>query len=523
MSLPLRISIFIGFIAIALSSVVSVINYHLQTQRDLAQSQLVINAIMDDRIGAAAMSVYLMNPEYASQIVAQLSKNQLINFAEIVAHDQSLALAGKIQSQRNWISADLPSPMDANEIIGQIIIEKDVASIEHNSTLESMQTAWVLIGLSALIAVFVGIYVSLSLTSPLRELADALERIDTSKPEEMANVDINHYRQDEIGKLLLKTNVLISALKSRFLSEKVLTKTTEELQKRFRLLFEQATAGIALLSEKDEITTANPSFKGLFVETALKRDFAAFFDHPNEVREHLKALRTSACDTHIAADLKSSKDGQARYLHCVFSSILDDRQQPRDEGQSLIEVIVYDVTQRREKEIMARYEADHDHLTGILNRRAGLANLQAQYNHAVAKRHLFVLMMIDLDNFKPVNDTYGHEAGDKVLRVISSRIQELVEGTESNLIRWGGDEFLLGLTISDDYSIEVLAQKLLNSIQQDVFLYASIAIQVGASIGIIRTLQDQAQNVEELIAKADDLMYSMKSAGRNKFKISTVF
>ncbi|MFC4701467.1 diguanylate cyclase domain-containing protein [Glaciecola siphonariae] len=523
MSLSLRISLIIGFIAIAISSAVAFLHFNIQLDHSKEQSENLVRQMAQNDQGTSSIAAYLLDTELADEIVEGLANNDLIAFASITAHSEQLALAGINPRSQNNVVVSLKNPFDEAEQIGLLTVYPDLRFIQAQASSNSIQTAITLIALSASIAIIVGIFVHFKLTSPLRSLSEEFESVDTSNPEVMSLVDINYSGHDEIGKLIVKTNNLISALQSRFRSEKILRQTNDELQKRFRLLFEQATAGIALISGTGEITIANPAFKELFGKHVLLKAFADLFHEPQKVHIELDKLRHSDGFSQIDVDFVSMKEGKKRYLHCLFSRILDSREVAREDSENLIEVIVYDVTKRREQELKTRYEADHDSLTGLMNRRSGLGSLQLQLDRAVKKQQLFSLMMIDLDRFKPINDTYGHDAGDIVLRTISSRIKELVNEQEATLIRWGGDEFLLGLTLDGNKSITDFAESLMQSIQEDVRIDTKTSVQVGASIGIIRTLYSESEKVDTLITKADALMYNIKESGRNQYQISTIF
>lgn len=522
MSLSLRISFIIGLIAIAISSAVAFVHFQVQLSHFTQQSENLVTQMAENDRGTSSIAAYLLDMELGEEIVAGLASNDLIAFASISSRGEPVAAAGRNIAAQTNLEIALYNPFDDTEQIGLLMVHPDADFIQNQASSNSIQTALTLIGLSTVVAIIVGIFVNLKLTRPLRALSEEFARVDTSNPEKMLAIDIGYSKRDEIGSLIKKTNNLISALQARFRSEKILRQTNDELQKQFRLLFEQATAGIALISAKGQVSISNPAFKELFDGLVSQTEFSQLFEEPDKINEQLTILRNTYSIAQIDIDLVSVKNGQKRYLHCLFSRILDSREMSRDNSENLIEVIVYDVTERREEELKARYEADHDSLTGLLNRRSGSIRLQSQLNQALTNKNVFSLMMIDLDKFKPVNDTYGHDAGDIVLQTISRRLKSLLNDTHSTFIRWGGDEFLLGLTIEDHRSIAEFADSLLTIIQQDISLNQDITVQVGASIGIIRILKSSPQNIDELIIKADELMYNIKQSGRNHFQIITL-
>jgi diguanylate cyclase (GGDEF)-like protein len=198
-------------------------------------------------------------------------------------------------------------------------------------------------------------------------------------------------------------------------------------------------------------------------------------------------------------------------MHCLFAKVTDQREQQRDAPSSIIEVILYDVTERAERELQTRFEADHDLLTHLLNRRSGEKKLHKMLFFSIKKQQPFVLMMIDLDKFKPINDTYGHEAGDKVLRQIAKRIKINFDAEDNVCIRWGGDEFVVAFHMgdADSTAIKKQAETLLIEIQKPIQIQPDVSCSVGASIGLV-IAPEHGKVLHELLVNADNAMYKAK-------------
>lgn len=157
-------------------------------------------------------------------------------------------------------------------------------------------------------------------------------------------------------------------------------------------------------------------------------------------------------------------------------------------------------------------QANSDALTGLANRRGVLQKLEAAYK---AQKPL-ALFYIDLDKFKPINDTYGHEAGDAVLKRVAELFTTAVR--ENDLVaRLGGDEFLIILFgMTDREQLAERAQKMIDLVSEPMWV-GDVRVKLGASIGITVAPQD-GNTVESLMAAADETMYAVKKAGRNGFK-----
>lgn len=158
------------------------------------------------------------------------------------------------------------------------------------------------------------------------------------------------------------------------------------------------------------------------------------------------------------------------------------------------------------------FEATHDGLTQLPNRRAALSALEAATNRSTPVDRLLVAFFVDLDGFKQVNDQYGHDAGDTVLRTIGQRLEAAVR--DGDLVaRLGGDEFLiLADGIRDQAEIDALCRRLHAAIEAPIDVNDTTAVAVGASIGI--ATHEPGQPAENLLRDADKAMYTTKASSR---------
>ena len=174
-----------------------------------------------------------------------------------------------------------------------------------------------------------------------------------------------------------------------------------------------------------------------------------------------------------------------------------------------------EVTERRKAEDQARDLAEHDALTGCLNRRSIGAAAAALVSAAQAQGHAAAFIMLDLDRFKQVNDVNGHAAGDALLREAANRIREALP-PQALLARLGGDEFAVVIPFvpSRCNEIEQLAEALIATVAQPVH-HGEIQIETTISVGISRAEPDQLIDTPALLHMADIAMYHAKRNGRN--------
>ncbi|QBC44106.1 PAS domain S-box protein [Iodobacter fluviatilis] len=186
------------------------------------------------------------------------------------------------------------------------------------------------------------------------------------------------------------------------------------------------------------------------------------------------------------------------------------------EGHVIFSAFLHDITEHKQAELKREHEARHDVLTGLPNRRM----LFELIPHAIARvnrqRIPLAIVFLDLDGFKAVNDTQGHEAGDAVLCAVAQRLRESVRDTDT-VVRLAGDEFTLILEFLSGgvQDARLLAEKLLLRIQEPIFIGKNTA-HVSASIGITLYLPGSEITPNQLVSTADAAMYEAKRAGKSR-------
>ncbi|MFO7181246.1 MAG: diguanylate cyclase, partial [Pseudomonadota bacterium] len=160
-----------------------------------------------------------------------------------------------------------------------------------------------------------------------------------------------------------------------------------------------------------------------------------------------------------------------------------------------------------------RFEAMHDSLTGLLNRRAVLEQLEREMNRSIRHQSPLAVLVADLDHFKLVNDTYGHAAGDEVLREAARRMKECVRAYDA-LGRLGGEEFLCVLPDCTTATGLIVAQRIGAALEQAPVVTPSGPVPITTSIGVASTEQGGVGAADLLVRAADAALYRAKAAGR---------
>lgn len=185
----------------------------------------------------------------------------------------------------------------------------------------------------------------------------------------------------------------------------------------------------------------------------------------------------------------------------------------RNDHNGILSIMIKDITQRRQAEARVTYLAHHDALTGLSNRNDFNERLTAYYD--LENGLSFTLLYIDLDGFKNINDTLGHQAGDQLLRAVAGRLSNTAP-PNSTIARLGGDEFavIAPLTCADAVT---LAEQLIINIARPYKLDFDYPVVVGASIGVAQA--HESLSAEMLQSCADRALYAAKAAGRGVVRV----
>lgn len=180
--------------------------------------------------------------------------------------------------------------------------------------------------------------------------------------------------------------------------------------------------------------------------------------------------------------------------------------------------IVNDITIQKKHEQELRNLAFRDSGTNLYNKRFFLEQLDVSLSKSLRGQIDFCLIMIDLDNFSAVNNTYGHIVGDELIKEIANRIVSVFPRHSDITARYGGDEFVILCYNIDHKIVDKKCNMLLDEIAKD-FKYNTITIHPSASVGLCYFNGEGAITKEELLDKADSAMYKAKRAGKNQLRV----
>jgi len=291
-------------------------------------------------------------------------------------------------------------------------------------------------------------------------------------------------------------------------------------QTQFESLLCNASIGIAKTDLKGNIIRANSCFQDLFSCSEKEASTLNLFsglpiEEKNKIDLSIQKMIDNEIESYQYEQIYSRKDNEKLWINTTIFLFKDENQQP----VSLIGQI-QNITYQKNAEERLSHMAYHDPLTGLANRN----KLEHFVNHilADARRHQqsFALLFLDLDNFKNINDTSGHDAGDILLQIIAERLLRTVRNTDM-VARLAGDEFVIVITdVKKTESVAVIAQKTLENVLEPIIIKGQ-EVYITTSIGISIYPYD-GQTMEHLMKNADLALYRAKEQGRNNYQFYTV-
>ncbi len=288
---------------------------------------------------------------------------------------------------------------------------------------------------------------------------------------------------------------------------------------RFKTVFDCAPIGMALVNLDGRFFKVNYSLcelLGYSEEDMLAMNFFFLFssNEMNNLQINIQHLIDKKISTYYSEQECFRKGGEVLWVMVALSVVYNNEDKPLHFSMQ-----VQNISLQKKAEERLRHMAYHDPLTGLANR-----NKLEQFIHhiiATARRHeqVFALMYLDLDRFKNINDTIGHEAGDLVLQVIAERLRSSVRSTDM-IARLGGDEFVLVISdVTTTESVGYIAQKVLETVLK-VMMISGQEVYITTSIGISLYPHD-GQDIQMMMKNSDLALYRAKEGGRNNYQFYT--
>jgi diguanylate cyclase (GGDEF)-like protein/PAS domain S-box-containing protein len=295
------------------------------------------------------------------------------------------------------------------------------------------------------------------------------------------------------------------------LEQKRAVEALRDSEERYRQLFERNLAGVFRCTVDGRLLDCNDAFVRIFGygsrDEILATDAHDLYSSPQARDDFVAQVRRTGSAVN-AEILGRRGDGSPVWILQSVSLVAGSPGQP-----PMLEGTVVDITDRKRVESQIEHLAFHDALTGLPNRSLFDDRLEIALARCRRDGGQLAILFLDLDRFKRINDTLGHEAGDRLLRAVADRLRDCVR-EEDTIARVGGDEFVILAEGVGDSDARMLAEKILRTIAAEPFSIPGASLPVTASIGV-SVFPDHGTDPARLVRSADDAMYAVKAAGRN--------
>ncbi len=303
-------------------------------------------------------------------------------------------------------------------------------------------------------------------------------------------------------------------------SQREMLEALEQAELRYRNIFEHASEGIFQTTPDGRYLAANPALARIYGYASPEALIANLDDIGRQLyvrpsqRERFRQLMEQQGEVLNFESEIYRQDGSRIWISENAHIVRDTS------GKALYyEGTVQDISERRHYQEQLERQANHDMLTGLPNRILLGDRVEQGIARAARLGYYLTVVFIDLDNFKFINDSLGHGAGDKLLKEIADRLRHCVRNSDT-VARLGGDEFVL--LLNDHFRVSTVISQLrrvLNEIAQPVLL-SGREFHIGASLGVALYPAD-GEDSASLLKHADVAMYAAKSRGRNNFQFFT--
>ncbi len=297
-------------------------------------------------------------------------------------------------------------------------------------------------------------------------------------------------------------------------SHKEAERRLAESEELFRTTFEQAASGVCHVSPQGRFLRVNQRVCEIWDyshEELLKLTFQEI-THPEHLENDLREIRRmldGETDRYVSEKRYIRKNGSHVWCNLTLSLVTEESGRPK-----FFIAVVEDITERKRLESELKRLARRDSLTGTFNRQHFLEMAEREFDRARRYKHPLAVLMLDVDHFKTINDTYGHHAGDATLKALVTMCTETLRGSDL-FGRLGGEEFGAVLTETGPEMALRVAERLRKGVEKMSIPAERGPVRCSVSIGVT-SCTDTDKSLDEAMRRADMALYEAKEAGRNR-------
>ena len=502
--LGVRLSLFLIAAAMLVVLTTAEFFYQVTYENEISEANHDIEELYRTVGATASIAAFLEDEDLAKEAINGLVKSDKILAASIKSDSlyYQLNVNEAINRDAEPRTFVVRNPFMPEESLAEVNIYPNFDHIISQARNISADNSYALYAEALVVGIVALVVTYYIIISPMLRVGRSLHEITPGTTERIDMPD--YHSRSEIGMLVNDTNQLLSKVEDQFSQERQLREEIEFLEKRFRMLFENAKSATVLMTEAGTIELNNSAFTDLVEKIGLKAktDYGELL---SELFENPDAIKASLSESFSRNELATgefklkSVNKNVIWVQLIASPLITE------DGERFYQLTLNDISSRKHELQMLAMQADFDSLTGIYNRNGGEKLLTKLMN----KGHHFALALIDLNGFKAVNDIFGHDAGDEVLIFVSEQLKDMIRKNDM-AIRWGGDEFVLLLQAEDEESVKTAIAKVNDAIRKPFYFNNEttptiITMSVGVSF-----YPRMSRDISTLIKLADIAMYKAK-------------
>ncbi|PKG85779.1 diguanylate cyclase [Colwellia sp. 75C3] len=476
----------------------------------------ISNLTDNDKVAIATIEKTINR--YHQHILLASSSRQKGSHAEQIDDevriDDSRAVAAIKQLQRNELDIDAESwwQLSSQRIDNlreiSIHIRSDIQRLANYEEQKAIERLVLYLAIFILVFVTTLYFSFLAVKRIIKKIKYISSAMTTMQLEHKFNQPLLIRGNDEITDMVIAFNQML-AERSK----------SEGEQKVSAAVFKYASEAIMITNANNEIETVNPAFcqiSGYSIDEVLGKSPNILNSGRHDSRFYQLMWQALEQDNCWQGEIWNKRKNGEIYPEFLAISVVRDKNKKPIQYISLFS----DITKHKRYEEDIWLQANYDSLTGLPNRNLCLERLQSELDHIQIHDGEAALLFIDLDRFKNVNDTWGHNSGDELLKIAAIRLKSCIREKDT-VARFGGDEFVVLLVgLSNRFAIERVVKNILATLSMPFHLSGNNEAVISASIGLTLGPSD-GENVELLLKNADTAMYQAKAAGRNTYQFFT--
>ncbi|MDO8699337.1 MAG: EAL domain-containing protein [Rhodoferax sp.] len=518
-SLVAKVSLLIGLVSVSMSILFVVSGTIFIRDNELKRQLSHISELLTTVQSTVQIASFTNDKTLATEVARGLMTNRSISAVRITSGDHIIAEIKKNTAgggAPHLVRKAVSSPFDKRTLVGEIVLTADSDFILSQATQYSSIFAALRLLEVIAVTVLVALVMLRTVVRPITLVAAELQRIEGHAGASLLTP--NGHEQNEIGHLTHAFNRMICSMKNLLDKEQGMREEVARSEMRFRTLAENSPDIISRYDLDFHLIFANPAYAletGIPLTQALNRcaDECQTW-RPTMPLEQFKARLQRVIDTGAPDCMLWEWESAIGQAVCHEMYVVAEYDVDGHEVGVL--AIGRNITERKQIERQLFHQATHDTLTGLFNRACFKDRLQHAINQSRRGGGNLAVIFIDLDKFKDVNDSLGHEVGDELLKILANRMRAVLRESDT-VARFGGDEFVILLEHSDtSHDRDAVVQKVFETIAQpcDIGVHH---LYPGASLGIAVYPAD-GEDGDTLMRNADTAMYVAKEQGRNGYR-----